>query len=194
MRYLTVSLFAEGLSDLLFLGAVLDRELRRLAYEGDGFAFDGVVREEVSTVTAAERLDDAVAESCRTYDLVLVHQDRNEASKIDALRGRLACVTEHVSHVLGVVPVRETEAWMLADRAAFAHVRGSDFEVCGVSGRELEKLPDPKAVLRTVCGFADHELFRQLGELVALERLAEVPAYRSFKLDLTNALKELNFL
>jgi len=194
MRPLTVSLLAEGRSDLLFLEGVLDRQFTALSFEGDGFEFFGVLRVEVSTVSAAARVDEAVVQVSTACSLVLVHHDHNEAAKIDALRARLAASGAVHSRIVGAVPVRETEAWMLADRDALSAVRGARLGDIPGSIRELEKTPDPKAVLRSVCGCVDDELFQRLGDTVSLERLAEVPAYQSFLQDLTTALKELNFL
>jgi Domain of unknown function (DUF4276) len=194
MRPLTVGLFAEGKSDLHFLGGVLDRQLTELSFSGGGFDFTGVLRARVSTVSAASRLDPAVIEASGACNLVLVHHDHNEAAKIDALRERLAPADLTCGRIMGVVPVRETEAWMLADRRALEAVRGTRLDGVPGSAAELERLADPKAVLRAARdGDVDDELFQRLGDTVDLDRLTELPAYQNFLQDLTTALKELNF-
>lgn len=147
MRPLTVSLFAEGKSDLQFLGGVLERQLRRLSFEGAGFDFSGVLRAQVSTVSAAPRLDEAVLGALAGSNLVFVRNDHNEAEKIDALRARLSAPSAR-GRIVGLVPVRETEAWMLADHEPLRALRGSRLEDVPGSARALERLMDPKATLR----------------------------------------------
>jgi hypothetical protein len=194
MRPLTVGLFAEGKSDLQFLGGVLERQLTKLSFEGGEFDFSGVLPAQVSTVSVASRLDEAVVGAAAGCNLVFVHHDHNEAGKIEALRGRLDSAGVARGRIVAVVPVRETEAWMLADREALAAIRGTRLEGVPDSARALEGLADPKATLRTARGGSvDDELFQRLGNTVRLDRLAELPAYQSFLQDLDTALKELNF-
>ncbi|WP_347404648.1 hypothetical protein [Solwaraspora sp. WMMD1047] len=98
------------------------------------------------------------------------------------------------------MPVRETEAWLLADGQALRDalgVRWSDVDMgLPASPREVERIVDPKKLLNDVTGrvsrtVTDH--FGQLGELVSLQRLDSVPAYRRWWDDTRDALESLGY-
>ena len=192
MRPLRSALIAEGTTDTAFLLPVLQAQLERIGWRADFEA--GVIRRAVVTsVMAADRVAAEAAELLEISDLLFVHHDDRESAKIDRLRERLRTV----GRVVGVVPVRETEAWVLA--AACASDRGVamlDVAPPERGYRWVEKLADPKAELgRRYAGSVPVEdLFTLIAERADLDRLAEVPAYQSFLQDLTTALKELNFL
>ena len=192
MRPLKSALIAEGASDVAFLLPLLQAQLERIGWERD-FEAGPIRRAAVTTVMSADRVAAEAAELLQASDLLFVHHDDRESAKIDRLRERL----EVEGRVVGVVPVRETEAWVLA--AACGLVSAVDlFEaVVPEKGHKwVEKLADPKAELgRRYRGpVAVEDLFTLIAEQADLDRLAEVPAYQSFLQELTAALKELNFL
>ncbi|WP_052865077.1 hypothetical protein [Streptomyces niger] len=60
----------------------------------------------------------------------------------------------------------------------------------------MERVADPKAVLKAALGgrrAPEHDVDR-LGQTVALERLAKVPAYRRWLSDLRAVREQLHFL
>ena len=78
-------------------------------------------------------------------DLLFVHHDFREATKIDRLREQ----TGAACRMVAVVPVRETEAWVLAAACAAK----CDFILLDTTPPEwgckwVETLADPKAELR----------------------------------------------
>lgn len=109
---------------------------------------------------------------------------------------------------VGVVPVREMEAWALADgdalRGAFGAVLDDAALGIPIRPREVEGIFDPKVVLeqayRNVVGQRRRgkrkvaDFFDVIGERVRLERLREVPAYQHFEQELRTALLELGYL
>jgi hypothetical protein len=192
VRPLKSALIAEGASDVAFLLPLLQAQLERIGWERE-FEAGPIQRAAVTTVTSADRVAAEAAELLQTSDLLFVHHDDRESAKINRLRERL----EAEGHVVGVVPVRETEAWVLA--AACGLVAAVDLfdAVAPEKGhRWVEKLADPKAELgRRYRGpVSVEDLFTLIAEQADLDRLAEVPAYQSFLQELTAALKELNFL
>jgi putative intracellular protease/amidase len=104
-----------------------------------------------SATTLAERV--RIALDYYSGDLILVHHDaeaespdtrvREITAAVAALGYPIACVC--------VVPVRMTEAWLLHDKSAICVAAGKpkggrDLELPPL--KQLEKLADPKAVLR----------------------------------------------
>jgi hypothetical protein len=189
------ALFCEGREDACFLERVLTRQLGAFGMKGDGFDFDVVSAQECRTVESAERVRDAVRAAAQHYNVVFLHQDRNEREKIDSLRNRIHGDLPSQTRTVAVVPVRETEAWALADPAVFAAFRGSAADVLPSRPRDVEAVQDPKAQLSRALGRRyDERIAESVGERIDLGRLAQVPAYAVFLQELTNALKELRFL
>ena len=194
LRFLTAALFCEGPEDDAFLCPVLERQLRRLGMTGKGFEFESVVSQGCLTAKARSgRLDEWVIEAAQSFDLVFLHNDDDQRQKCvhrdDRLNGK---ISPH-ARTVNVIPVRETEAWALVDRAALPG--GGERQALPVRVREVEKIPDPKAALKQALGRRySPELAEAVGLGISLDRLAEVPAYQSFLQELTAALKELNFL
>jgi len=192
VRPLRSALIAEGASDVAFLLPLLQAQLDHIGWDAE-FEARRIRRATVMTVMSFDRVAAEAAELLEISDLLFVHHDERESAKADRLRERV----EGDGHVVGVIPVRETEAWVLA--AACGSEPGVtlfDAAPPERGHRWVEKLLDPKAELgRRYRGpVAIEDLFTLIAEQADLAKLAEVPAYQSFLQDLTNALKELNFL
>jgi Domain of unknown function (DUF4276) len=193
VRYLNCSLPAEGDSDLAFLGTLLPRQLDAIGRNSGRFVFEQLSHSDCRTVHSRDRVREVVAEDLTCFDLVFAHNDHNERGKLDQLRERLTVPVN--SRLIGLVPVRETEAWILADQTALLAL-GGGVDVTGLptSPAGVERLADPKVVLKQALGRrAVDDVFEFIGLNISLDRLAQVPAYQQFLIDLTTALKELNF-
>lgn len=111
MRYLASALLTEGESDRAFLPPVLQRQLEDIGREA-GFDVGGVRTGKIRTVGESELVSAEAAELLGECDLLMVHHDYRERGKIDTLRGRLSAG----GGLVGVVPIREAEAWVLVAR------------------------------------------------------------------------------
>ncbi|GGL87468.1 MULTISPECIES: DUF4276 family protein [Micromonospora] len=207
MRYLTSALVSEGRTDDQFLPRLLGRALTQLCYT----AFEDAV--EVADVqvlrdrkgpSSVQDVVNLVDENRAAFSLIFFHRDQGA----DADRVRREWVTplrtlwgDRVEQMVAVVPVRETEAWLLADGDALRDalgVRGWTDETMGLPANpaHVERLGDPKRVLndlmqRVSRSREDH--YVQLGELVALDRLQQVPAYQRWWTDTRQALTTLGY-
>lgn len=112
-RYLTCSLLAEGDSDLAFLGNLLTRQLDALGRSSGGFVFEQLAFSSCRTVHNRDLVRESIADDLECYDLVFAHNDHNERGKLDQLRAQLRVPPN--SRLISLVPVHETEAWILAD-------------------------------------------------------------------------------
>lgn len=196
-RYLTATLFCEGREDARFLEHVLARQLTMLGLTGPGFETGDVFTQRCRSIEESGRVGDAVLAASRDYDLVFVHHDWNERGKVDALRRRVDRGLPADTRLVGVVPVRETEAWPLADPAALPNPKGGGDVVAllPTRPRDVEAVGDPKQLLEKALGRRyDERIADWIGERIDLSRLADVPAYGLLLDDLMTALKELRFL
>ncbi|MFE0642164.1 hypothetical protein ACFW2Y_11235 [Streptomyces sp. NPDC058877] len=211
MRTLLPGLLVEG-SDGPYLRSLVKRQLDATVLEHGSRPID-VLRCEVSDVRSndkPERVLDAAAELARDCDVVFVHGDH------DALDARLKLIAElgvrrELAPRAGVsvplVPVLETESWMLADRAALESVVGPlvDYpygKPSAVEGRVpfkggKQKL-DPKQVWKKLTGPGGADVLRDSADLLVrrtdLAVLAQLPSYRTWCTDTERALREIHFL
>jgi hypothetical protein len=127
--------------------------------------------------------------------VIFVHNDWNERGKIETLRRRVAEALPATSRIVGVVPVRETEAWPLVDERAFPRVRARPVVTLPARPEEVESVADPTALLEQALGSPYDERLAEMDRRANRPgALAQVTAYDSFLQDLTTALKELHFL
>lgn len=191
-RYLTSILFCEGREDGAFLARVLGRQLEDWSLSGD-FDFGPITVDACRTVARGESLDAAVLAAAPDFDLLLIHNDHNERGKIDALEERVGDRLPQWSRLVRIVPVRETEAWVLADPSVFRG--GASTNGLPSRPRDVEGVPDPKALIKQVLDNAyDEPTAEAFAERIDLSKLAQVPAYDRFLQELATALKELRFL
>ena len=221
MRYLGLALFAEGPTDYRLLGRILYRAVVDLCLLcADEEVEIGDIRE-LDTPKAyrdssrATRILEAARQDIGAFHILFIHADANG----DASRARQERVAPAIrlirqeeklanTHSVAVVPVRETEAWALADGDALRGAFGTtlDDEGLGIPARppEVERLTEPKQVLdhalREAVGGSRRRRQRAttylnaIGERVRLAQLRAVPAYRRFEGDLRAALRQLGYI
>lgn len=221
MRYLGLALFAEGPTDYRFFPPVLRRATEELCLRlarssiEVGEVLGLFTPEDYRDADLATQILEAAREAEGAFNILFIHTDG--AGNPDAAynervlpaKERIAAeLTREQERTVGVVPVREMEAWALADgdalRGAFGTVLDDLALGIPIRPREVEGIFDPKVVVeqayRNVVGDKRRgkrkvaDFFDAIGERVRLERLREVPAYQRFELELLTALVELGYV
>lgn len=112
-------------------------------------------------------------------DVLFVHRDA-EAQPSDLRREEIAAAVPRLVRHIPVVPVRMTEAWLLADETAIRFAAGNP------NGREnlnlpelrrLEDLPNPKRVLHEALSRASGRGARRRSRLSVGQRVHQIPNY-----------------
>ncbi|WP_219465905.1 DUF4276 family protein [Nonomuraea rhizosphaerae] len=192
-RPLVPGLVAEGDTDEIFLGIVISRQLRELTWTSGRCAVD-VEPTEIGpcrSIREQDRVAKALADLANDCHVLFVHNDHRERRKAESVLGLLTVP------VVGLIPVKETEAWLLADRQVWSGLKGSDLRPLPHSPAEVERIADPKQVLdrvtaRQSCSIRDH--FEYIGRNIDLDVLGQVPAYAAWVAETANVLKGLGFL
>ncbi|WP_437764433.1 hypothetical protein WMF27_35400 [Sorangium sp. So ce281] len=145
-----------------------------------------------------ERIAAAIEESWSECNLFVVHSD-GEGAPDEVRRERIEPGLARARRArpelaaAACVPVRETEAWMLADPEAFCRIFETDRTPLLPPDPEAES--DPKAVLETaLCGLGARmgrgveEYYAVLGAEVRLGALRRLAAFQQFDEELRKAI------
>lgn len=217
-RWLGLALYAEGSTDHRFLDELLRRTVEHLLIDG-GYAVDlsSVQRLPVGAEepNRAERIAVGSQRIQGAFHLLFVHADgagdaeraREERVQpgIDAMHAR---VGGEGRRGVAVVPVRETEAWALADADCLRRILGTQRSPADLglpqSPTELENLSDPKATFAAVVREArpgrrgrrrpmPGSFLDLIGQQARISQLARLSAFERLLSDLDEALRALGF-
>jgi hypothetical protein len=223
MMTLVLALYAEGRTDERFLPIIIQRTTEQiLAKHGRAtvdvlkpIVINGNINHKFST--RAERILEA-ARKAAGYDALIVHADADFPTPIHAMNERIKPGFELIHktkkfkprHLVPMIPVQKTEAWMLSDPEALRIVIGTDIPVMElglpVRAKRVETDVSPKEtlhnVLRTVLAHRSRRrrrirlgmIYEPLAQQISLERLRLVPSYAQFVHDLTQTFTALHLL
>jgi hypothetical protein len=200
--YLCAALYAEGTSDYEFLAPLIQRMLDSLGSRffpgmvdvGQTFGIDAP---KPAPPKRTERIAAAVTDNWEAFTLLVIHSDGSgapeEARQTNIFAG-IAKAQESYPSLIAVpcVPVREIEAWMLADENVFHSLLGRGARVA--LPQDPEREIDPKQTLRNILqtgGWRRGEgrVYGLFGEEVRLETLRTLLAFQQFEADLCNAIQ-----
>jgi hypothetical protein len=197
--YLCAGVFAEGSSDYAFLLPLVTRVLYevstsvpQLTEVADAVGIDA--RRPIPKARA-NRIAKAIRDHEGQCSLFVIHADADGDSHA-ALRERVdpgRHAAGIASPIVACIPVREMEAWILSDQAAFtALIAGAEPEL----PRDPEADMDPKRTLSRIYEAlrirgARGDYYRFFGENVALDNLRRLSAFRRFEDELRAAVEAL---
>lgn len=227
MTALVMALYAEGRTDEGFLPVVIQRTAEQvLAHRGNTVVdvLEPIVLNHTIDLQFRAR-DERILEAARRasgFHALIVHADADYPTPVRALQERFlpgqtrvdqARVARELSvcdHLVPIIPIQTTEAWMLADHAALCEVIGANLtaEALGIPAHphQVESDPDPKRTLNSVIQRAlaqrprrrrridPRSVYEPLARQINLARLSSVPAYARFMADLTQTLIALHLV
>ena len=220
MKQLSLALYLEGPTDERFLPVIIQRAANRVLSQRALAVVEVieplVLRPSSKVQGNAERIF-SVARQARGYDILIVHRDADARTPDRALeryfKPGLKLVQTSKEDVcrelIPIIPIRMTEAWMMADVEAFRDVAGTDLsaEQLGfpLRPRQVESIRDPKHELNMALDqiFARRrrrkrvrlgQYYGPLARRIRLDELDNVPAFRQFTKDLVNLLAAMRFI
>ena len=223
MHYLRLALLAEGTSDHRFLPVVLRRLTLDLCASHSRRQVE--IEDEVLDLTALriaidygesrfERTQRMLSEAGGIFNILFIHADgggdphgirETQFEPLAHWTGQQSIFAE--SRSVAVIPVREMEAWALADgealRNAFGTVLADEELEIPSRSHEVESISDPKQVLENAYSYAVGRRRRRkeraanflsaIAERSRLDLLRRVPAFQSLESDLRQALDDLGY-
>lgn len=211
IRFLLAVLVCEGVSDEWFLPVLLQRAIQRLCIEGRV-----EVQVEVEVVAADHQRSTTILgalDQVPRFEVLLYHHDGAPAgtaqAKVDEIRRAVTAARREP--FVAVVPVRETEAWLLADHAALANAAGRQavppLVAVAPRARDVEALPDPKKTLNTAIATAAGrrasgsrlqadrpDVYADIATNLDLDLLRQVPSFQCWWDEMAQALEKMGFL
>ncbi|PRQ02723.1 DUF4276 family protein [Enhygromyxa salina] len=200
MIYLRAGLYAEGPTDYYFLCPLLNRMLREIAAQ----LFPGAneiedtrgIDSSGGEKTRADRIAAAVRDNEDLIDILIIHADGagNPAAVIreqvaPGIEAARTAIPNKPIPAIPCVPVREIEAWLLADESVFREQLGVEVALPAAPEREL----DPKRILRerlpSPRGSAPGIPYTLFGEQVSLAALRRLAAFTEFEAALTQLVR-----
>jgi hypothetical protein len=219
MRALSLALYCEGNSDKSFLPGIIEKTTDHiiLTYATQYRVVSSV---EIIKVAKQKHGQDILEAAKKAYgrDVLIVHKDADRCTYDERKEqsfdpGKVSVLNETkdvCKNLIPIIPVREVEAWMIADPQILLELLEIKERIQNLTLPKkavlVESVSDPKAILNTVIRKAEHEqrrkfgsddikdLFQQLGEEIRLERLMQVPAYKYFARDLAEMLAVLGVI
>lgn len=204
MKWVGPAFVSEGPTDDRFLPNVINRAIEDLCarqFADSVEVADAIV---IRSSGGPAPVSEVVAELRRnsgSYNMVIFHhdsgtnRDRVEREWIRPMRSAWAA-SGLQDPLVFVVPVRETEAWALADSDAIRRVYGVGWsnDRLGVPdhARDVRSIADPKKVLASIgraVGGRVTNYHARLGELVSLDRPAAVEAFAEWRDDVAYVLE-----
>ena len=219
MRHLSAALYCEGTTDAQFLRPLLQRlcEVKAALARETVEVADVMVladQDQHRHLPRSERIERAAKIADGAWIVLFIHADADDRDGRAARAERVQPAVERLRDLLGptrqavaVVPIKMTDAWVLADLDAFRSGIGTtrDARALGLGGVEAhgaDHVPDPKALLRAAFAAArPRERGARLGAFLGLiaesasfDQLRRLEAFRQLEADLEAALRNLGIV
>lgn len=220
MRQLFVGLMAEGKTDYYFLKPIVEKTLVEIAFDCKGeidiFVFD------VEYDKNGGFIDYVIDASIKGYHdfgimILIVHADADSLINKNTYEHKIQPAQERVSSfpenklckaIAPLVPVFESESWMLADKQLFKKQIWTSMsdESLGIEGhpeefsRPKERIENAIRIGRSVLPkkirskVTIDDLYSIMGDALKVSELAKFISYQDFVKNLRLELKNLNFL
>lgn len=217
-RMLVVGLATEGETDIRFLNDIVLRSIEHLVYTECGQDVDifiNPIRAEKGE-TFGDYVRNSIRKGVEEFGMMALamHSDSDKDSYEERFRHKFTPVFESLKdHPAGcdilipIIPVRMTEAWMLADKELFKEEIGSDDTDAELGlDKRPEAITDPKMLIendlrmlaqkrsRKYDSVAISELYDILGSKVSVGKLSSLPSFIKFLDSVRDALTVLGYL
>lgn len=213
MSILYFAFWGEGRNEYDFLSPLIERVLTDLIPHVD---VQAIAIDDVPNTVAGDR--DRLLWIAQQYDgfpVAIYHMDADTRTTESTLANRFQPAHDALQRtdddvgiaIVPVIPVHNTNAWMLVDFDAFRQAVGTHKTAAELgfpdSPHQVEALPDARPIFRQAVQQARggrkrkvsfQGLYKRLANAIDLQRLRQVPAYQEFEGRLRETLITLHYL
>lgn len=223
MYQLFVGLFTEGTTDDRFFQSVVQRTLEDIAFnEGQGqFEIEvNVINIDKTNKKFVNQVFEASKKGVEEFGMMLfcIHRDADAASPENTLQNLINPAIQFLEtqegndfckNVIPIVPIQETEAWMLADKELLKMQIGASEKSNSDLGIENtpESIANPKEKIENAIRISKEKLAKKrrksleikdlylpIGQSLELATLTQLSSYKQFQDDIRIAFRTLNLL
>ena len=214
-----IGLFREGSTDARLLEGIIKRTFEDVSFEcRKELEISRIHHLEVKKSNFTDEVLAAAREGVIEFGIMIlcVHTDADKPTDEWVMKNKIIPVFQKIQTcdnntcklIVPVIPVRMSEAWMLADTNLFKkeiRTKKSDHEL-GIN-KAPESFADPKQVIEEAIRIARKdeskrkwntscigELYEPIGNNISLESLRQLPSFRKFEDNVRSAFRELNYL
>ncbi len=216
-----IGIFAEGTTDLAFLEPVVEKTFNDILYRECQGVYDPIIEKIMITKTGKSFIEQVEAASQQGFDefgmmILCVHTDADAPSAADTYAHKITPMlhqltaldtSEYCKNIVPIIPIYETESWMLADKSLFKEQIGTDKSDAdlGISGNP-EHLNQPKEAIENAIRLAlenypkrrrnltIRDLYSPIGAALTVSELEPFSSFQDFKNHARTALRALNVL
>ena len=221
MNQVFAGLFAEGNTDIAFLQSIVQKTFEAVAFDCSGQLDIEILPIEIDKTDLGftEQVIKASKKGFEDYgiQIICVHTDSDNPSAQNAYQNKIHPAIRMLENqseddcckiLAAIIPIQETEAWMLADKELLKQEIGTDKtdNDLGIN-RQPEDIANPKEIIEAAIRVARVEMTRRrrshlsladlylpIGQSLELERLETLSSYRDFKKNIRDAFVQLNLL
>jgi Domain of unknown function (DUF4276) len=217
VRTLSLALYCEGNTDKHFLPKIIERTAARII-RNHATNYVDILLFPVTDVAKQGQGKDILEAAIQVYGchVLIVHKDADhrtyEETKMQCIEPGYILVQRSrkkdiCKKLVSIIPVREIEAWMIADREVLRDLLEVKERLQNLHLPKrailVESDPDPKVTLNRVIAQAESErrrkierkaFYESLALDVRLERLDQIPAYKNFSDELSETLRNLSII
>lgn len=220
---LSTCLLAEGNTDIEFLTPIIKRVLQELSFDCHDYIELDIRQpqrlQKAIGVSFVQQVKQAAHECHVDFEgtLLFVHSDADSPNaqttiqtKIQPAKTALQQTDKntHCHNIVAIIPVQETEAWMLADTDLFRQEIGTKLNDVALNiHRQPETIADPKETIITAIRTTNqnltkrrrHELsigdlYESIGSKIDLSKLRLLPSFQAFEGEVREAFRFLGLL
>lgn len=220
MAQLFVGLMAEGPTDYRFLLPIIEKTLIDIALHASGDIDISVF--EVKYEKNGGFNDYVLSASKNGINdfgimLLVIHSDSDDSTSTDTYQNKILPAFRFIEKqpdedlckgLVALVPVYETESWMLADKDLFKRKIGTNLSDAqlGIAGHP-ESFNNPKEKIESAIKIGRStlpnklknnlkigELYLTLGETITIDKLARFTSFQNFRTNIEEKLRNLNLL
>lgn len=217
---LYIGYIGEGNTDKKFLSEIIYNSFTEVALNcHTDIAVENIVNLNVEKESFIEMMVKASKYSYENGISVLcIHADADKKSLDDILANKFLPLTKKIEsldsdayckNIVAVIPITETEAWMLADKELLKNqinAKGKTDNELGIE-KHPETYADPKAVIENAIRVAQQhrtkrrrrdltiaDLYEELGQSIKIDKLRTLKSYLSFEANIRSEFVKLGYL
>lgn len=220
MAQIFAGLFTEGNTDIRFLQTIVQKTLEAVAFDCSG-QFDIELSPIICNKTGLGFIEQVLEASKKGREdfgmmILCVQADADRKKLNDTYQHKInPCKVElekqneneYCKILVAVVPIQETEAWMLADKELLKkEINTDETDIKLGIHRAPESIANPKEVIENAIRVTRKNLTKKrirnltisdlyfIGQSMDLKKLESLPSYQNFKDNVKKAFRKLNLL